>query len=106
MDDYIPVLHRVTGEHDPDSLGFLLDLLRGPSWMADAACKGMDTDLFYSERGEWGALESPAMAVCRECPVRAECLEYAIERCDDIGVWGGTSGKKRQELRRKIRRAS
>ena len=36
-------------------------------WMAEAACRGLDVQLFFPERGE---LTDQARAVCARCPVR------------------------------------
>lgn len=40
----------------------------------------------------------PAIAVCRQCPVQAECLEDAIAGDERHGVWGGKTERERQEL--------
>ncbi|MDX3568718.1 WhiB family transcriptional regulator [Streptomyces sp. ID05-47C] len=44
-----------------------------------------------------------AKAVCRRCPVRARCLEWALETDQSLGVWGGTSETERCALKRRIR---
>lgn len=72
--------------------------MRGVSWFNDAACRGMNPDLFFPELGE--AIDE-AVSVCAECPVRAECLEYALTENQWAGVWGGLSGRRRRELKRR-----
>lgn len=67
------------------------------SWTERAACKGEDTDLFFPGRGEE---QVGVLALCGVCPVRAECLAYALEH-EDVGVWGGTSAKQRRAIRRR-----
>ena len=37
-----------------------------------------------------------AKQVCDECPVSADCLEYALETNQDSGIWGGTSEEERR----------
>jgi WhiB family redox-sensing transcriptional regulator len=64
-------------------------------WRLLAACRGLDTKLFFPERGED---QSAARAVCGGCPVRAECLADGIH--EKNGVWGGTSERERRALRR------
>lgn len=67
-----------------------------PGWMSDAACRGLDAGLFFPNRGESTA---PAVAVCRRCPVQAECLAYVVtSRSPRIlhGVWGGTTERERR----------
>lgn len=41
-----------------------------------------------------------AKRVCAGCPVRLECLEWAIQR-NEIGVWGGTTEDERRLMVRK-----
>jgi len=67
-------------------------------WEADAACKGMDPSIFFPVNDE-DALE--AIAVCRACPVRDECLSWALETRERFGVWGGTTEKQRRSLLRR-----
>ncbi len=43
-------------------------------------------DLWFAERGD--DVER-AKAMCRECPLRVECLAGAIRRQEPRGVWGG-----------------
>lgn len=56
-------------------------------WMSQANCQGLDPDLFFPPRGDRAAL-AEALAVCRGCEVRAECLEYALSLREDGGIWG------------------
>ena len=67
------------------------------------ACSGEDPELFFAPEGARGAdrwsYEVDAKAICAECPVVAQCLEYALEHRMD-GVWGGTNEAERRELRR------
>lgn len=59
-----------------------------PSWERLAACAGMPgaTQLFFSDDIDDIA---EAKRVCAGCPVMAECLEGALERSEQWGVWGG-----------------
>jgi WhiB family redox-sensing transcriptional regulator len=74
------------------------------SWMDDAACKGMDADLFFPERGDIHTTNA-AKAVCRSCPARTQCLNHALDNHEGIGVWGGTSASERHTMWRNRRRA-
>lgn len=84
-----PVTHP-----DPD---YLVELL--PDWHLDAACRGMDPAIFFPERGK---SIRKARAVCAQCPVQTECLDFAVETPlgDDFGIWGGTSERQRRPMRR------
>lgn len=68
---------------------------RGTLWEL-AACRGMDTDLFFPGRGQTAP---EVIAVCEGCVVRAECLAFAIEHREDEGIWGGTYGRTRDRMR-------
>ncbi len=73
------------------------------SWMEDALCAQTDPDLFYPEKG---GSTAPATSICRSCPVRAECLEYAVSHDIRHGIWGGTSDNDRKRLARERKRAA
>jgi WhiB family redox-sensing transcriptional regulator len=45
------------------------------NWMAEAACLGSDADFFPTTNGRSA---QPAKALCARCPVREDCLDYAI----------------------------
>jgi len=49
-------------------------------------CRANDAELWFAESPADVEL---AKALCRECPVRAACLEGALERREPWGVWGG-----------------
>ncbi len=67
-------------------------------WVADANCLGVDPDLFFPGRGE---PSRPAKEVCAGCPVRVECLEFAMAPpVERFGVWGGMSERERRRIRR------
>ena len=68
-------------------------------WRAYAACAGMDTNLFFSDRGATDQAKD-AVAICNTCTVRPECLEYALVNGEIHGVWGGITPKKRRRMRR------
>lgn len=67
------------------------------SWQDEANCKGANADLFFPERG---ASTRSAKAICRECEVRADCLEFAIVTGEKFGIWGGMSERERRRVRR------
>jgi WhiB family redox-sensing transcriptional regulator len=70
-------------------------------WRTLAACRGLDPDLFFAERGDTLTVRN-ARAVCAACPVAAECLEFAIANDETVGMWGGLCGNDlRAEKRRR-----
>lgn len=67
------------------------------SWRLHAACLDADANLFFIERG---ASTRPAKTICGMCVVQVECLDYAMDRNERIGIWGGHSASERKQLRR------
>jgi WhiB family redox-sensing transcriptional regulator len=77
-------------------------------WIERSRCIGEDPELFFPVGSTGSALAQTAKAIeiCAGCPVRAECLEWALETCQDAGVWGGLGEEERREIRRARRRAA
>jgi WhiB family transcriptional regulator, redox-sensing transcriptional regulator len=67
-----------------------------PAFFAEAACISADPDVFFPDKGEHS---EEAQAICGACPVRVDCLEYAIAEDIHDGVWGGVTERKRQRMR-------
>ena len=74
-----------------------------PSWMDHAACRGQGFDAWFAA-DELGEEADNARWVCCGCPVRPECLGYALAAGIRHGVWGGFTAKERAEFRRRQRR--
>ncbi len=58
-----------------------------------------DPDLFHPHGGA-NPSNAAARALCRACPHRRPCLEYALAN-DVSGIWGGTTGKERLQIRKR-----
>ncbi|MEU6977616.1 MULTISPECIES: WhiB family transcriptional regulator [unclassified Streptomyces] len=79
------------------------------SWRADAACREVDPDLFFPVGVGPTALAQAeeAKEVCHRCPVREQCLRWAMDDSRQVtGVWGGLTETERRSLRRRSRRTS
>lgn len=46
-----------------------------------------------------------ARRVCRRCPLRVECLAWAVDVDEPSGVWGGRTQLDRRRIARIIRRS-
>lgn len=68
----------------------------------EANCQGIDPDVFFPDSPSDRGLA--AKAICRSCPVRADCLELALTTRLDHGVWGGLTEAERRSLRRSRQR--
>lgn len=73
-------------------------------WQARAECRGEDPDIFYP--GDNLSQEQRAKAICGDCAVRSECLEFAIVSKEPEGIWGGKNEKERRNIVRKRRHAT
>jgi WhiB family transcriptional regulator, redox-sensing transcriptional regulator len=70
-------------------------------WQLSGACREMDSWIFFPEgRTNEGDVRW-AKRICRDCPVRAECQEWALSRHEEYGVWGGLSDKERKAIWKK-----
>jgi WhiB family redox-sensing transcriptional regulator len=66
-------------------------------WASQAACTGQDPDALFVR----GKAQHEAKAVCKTCPVLAECLAEALDNRTEFGVWGGMTERERRALLRK-----
>lgn len=62
-----------------------------------AACADTDPDCFFPETGKWGEL-AIARRICAGCPIKVECLAWALKNREAHGVWGGTTYRERQHI--------
>lgn len=70
-------------------------------WMDDAPCRSVPPDLFYPPPGGGGHEGAKvAKSVCAACPVRLDCLNYALDTGERFGIWGGLDDGEREKLRR------
>lgn len=77
-----------------------LGLLESPLWMAQAKCADADPEDFFTHPEDRSDTErvKRAIAVCRMCPVQAECLKWAYEINDGFAVLGATTAKQRRHI--------
>jgi WhiB family redox-sensing transcriptional regulator len=66
------------------------------------ACRDEDPELFFPVGTSGPALvqTEAAKTVCRRCPIRPQCLSWALTSGQDAGVWGGLDENERRRLRR------
>ncbi|OII63108.1 transcription factor WhiB [Streptomyces sp. CC53] len=76
-------------------------------WRLAAVCREEDPDLFFPVGTGVPALmqAEEAKRICHGCPVRSECLRWALDTGQDHGIWGGTDEAERRTLRRRAARA-
>ena len=64
----------------------ILDFARPTASTVALPCHSLDPELFFAESP---ADVERAKAYCVDCPIKAECLEGALDRREPWGVWGG-----------------
>jgi WhiB family redox-sensing transcriptional regulator len=67
------------------------------TWMAAGNCANESPSLFFPSDGVGVEI---AKRTCTDCPVKTQCLDYALEHRIDHGVWGGTSERERRRILR------
>jgi WhiB family transcriptional regulator, redox-sensing transcriptional regulator len=68
-----------------------------PNWRADSACRTADPDLFFPVAVGVVARRQIAKAqrICADCPVKQQCLDFAMRTRESTGIWGGTTPEER-----------
>jgi WhiB family redox-sensing transcriptional regulator len=74
----------------------VLNITGPPGWMTGGVCAQVDPDLWFPEKG--GSTRQ-AKALCARCPVRPECLAYALAHDERFGIWGGASERDRRRMK-------
>lgn len=85
----------------PSWVDELFGAIDDQEWQASALCAQVGGDLWFPERGG-DFLE--AKRICQQCPVRVECLEYALAHDERFGLWGGLSERGRREIKKQRQR--
>jgi WhiB family transcriptional regulator, redox-sensing transcriptional regulator len=77
-----------------------------PYDMSSASCRAVDPDLFFSSgKGAWTTEQvDAAKRTCYTCPVRMQCLQWAIRADEREGIWGGLTPGERRKLRTRSQR--
>ena len=78
------------------------DLIPAP-WTVDAGCADADPSVFFIGHGQPA---TEAKAICAGCPVRVECLDFALAGRERFGIWGGLTEKERRAEARRRRQAA
>jgi WhiB family redox-sensing transcriptional regulator len=83
----------------------MISNVEASGWMPYAACKGMDPELFFPERGEMDKINL-AKDICNRCLVVVECFDYGMNlSAREAGIYGGTTSFERLKLKRLSRHA-
>lgn len=69
-------------------------------WMREGHCRYSPSGAFFPSDGVG---VDAARQVCAECPVKAQCLDYALDHRIEHGVWGGCSERERRRILKRRR---
>lgn len=79
-------------------------------WQQQAACRGLDSSVFFHPSGERGPSRAGraqrAKEICARCPVLRQCREHALASHEPYGVWGGLTEEERDRMLRQDRRGA
>jgi len=69
-------------------------------WGVEAACRQLPTELFFpiGHGSRARAQANVAKRICNSCPVRSECLDYALRANLQYGVFGGMAEEERRKV--------
>ena len=68
------------------------------NWRLDAACRGMDVNMFFADDDRREQPDGTIKAICASCDVSAECLADALEDPNTMGIRAGmTFAQRRRE---------
>jgi WhiB family transcriptional regulator, redox-sensing transcriptional regulator len=83
------------------SLADLAHLIETPEWMHRAACRGLDSSMFFPGKSGANSVTKKAKQICQGCAVKPECLDWALAfpASNDSGIFGGTNSDERRRLR-------
>jgi WhiB family transcriptional regulator, redox-sensing transcriptional regulator len=80
------------------------------AWQLDARCRDADPTIFFTIDGERGHAQirrqRRAKAICAQCGVARECLQYSIRHDERFGIWGGLAEHERARFRRDLAQSS
>jgi hypothetical protein len=62
-------------------------------WQENSLCLNLDTNIFFDKYEENVSIRPAVDKMCKECPVRKECITSAVSR-QEWGVWGGVYFEK------------
>jgi WhiB family redox-sensing transcriptional regulator len=95
----------VTTRISPYLAAYAPNTVTPEDWRAQAACRpgsGVDPELFFLTPSDTEGAKK-AKVICRQCPVLAECKEWALASRDQ-GIAGEMTEKERRQYRNRIAR--
>lgn len=81
----------------------LAELVHQIDKIGSVPCSSYPELFFYEPYSGLTPAESieAAKALCADCPLKAECLQVALETKRNVGIWGGLTPEERKALRKR-----
>jgi len=111
----VPRKKRPAGATDPRTFLYVLEPKfdgNGLPWMSRSWCKRYpyqwwDTHEYdprrpVEERIRIARQNHKAVRICGACPVRKDCLEFALETSQPSNIWGGMTPKQRSKYKKEL----
>lgn len=77
------------------------------TWRKQANCQGADVSLFFWEKYSYNkARHNEVLKLCRPCPVKDQCLKFALDSNMGHGIFGGLTPRERTYLQYQQRSAA
>lgn len=67
-------------------------------WQDKASCRGIDTNVFFQDHAGVSSNYASQRIMCAQCPVRLECLDFALDNHIKYGLWGGIAPRNRRDV--------
>lgn len=77
-----------------------LPLVIPGEWVTQGRCSTTDPEAWWPDSKTDPYRTTTALAVCESCPVKAQCLQWALDNKEYEGVWGGTTPDQRAQMLR------
>jgi WhiB family redox-sensing transcriptional regulator len=73
--------------------------VRSLRWQDDAECAESGPEFFFpDEDNRTAGNYTAARVICGRCPVKVQCLEYALANDERSGMYGGLTPAERKRL--------
>jgi WhiB family redox-sensing transcriptional regulator len=86
------------------TVGAFAEIAAQPRWERKPACATADPRVFFPEDADGNPVEDgpeadTARRICAQCPLRDQCLQWALSVGVPAGIWGGHSTRERDGIR-------
>lgn len=77
-----------------------LPIIMPGEWVNDARCTTTGAEAWWPDTKTDPYRTGTALEICESCPVKAQCLQWALDNREVDGIWGGTTADERAQMLR------